>query len=149
MKGIRGRNYPATVAALLQIQRKLIQNKTVMQNKSKLHIIYLYLNTNIRYISYTNRITFQKTSKMYSPNGQRNMNDMIWLWLCLKIILKAQTMLVKFRTACGHEPFPNWPLQLVLEGRHPGRQPQVKPVESQSQYCGVNLGRKKAQHLRN
>lgn len=47
-----------------------------MQNKSKLHIIYLYLNTNIHDISYTNRITFQKDSNMHSPKGQRNMNDM-------------------------------------------------------------------------
>ena len=28
------------------------------------------------YISYTKRITFQKDSKMHSPKGQRNMNDM-------------------------------------------------------------------------
>ena len=118
MKGIRGRNYPATVAALLQIQRKLIQKKkTVMQNKSKLHIIYLYLNTNIRYISYTNRITFQKTSKMYSPNGQRNMNDMIWLWLCLKNNSKSPNHVSKVQNCMWPWAIPKLAFTACLGGK--------------------------------
>ena len=141
MKGTRGWNYPATAVALLQRHKRKLFQKPVMQNKSKEHMpviytvyIYIYIVYKQNHISKRLEHAFSQRSKKHEWYGYGYVS---------KIVLKAQTMLVKFRTACGNESFPNWPLQLVLEGRHPGRPPQVKPFASESPILWCKSPKKK------